>query len=288
MAFRKSLLRTLATLARISTAALLAMSTTSCAPAEPQGAPETSPVTETLQQHELIVGTWKAAPPANQDAFVDFSADGIYLASDGCNQIGGGWTLDSEGGLTVSGGAMTQVGCNNEPIPDYILSSAQATVDGNTLTLIDRDGSWRELYRVSDSEMSVIGTWAGSSEDADGAEITFSADGTWEGSLGRQAYSGFWELRFQPEEAILEVTDLLGSPAKAFIAKGSPLLVTCGEPISQGQECLMTGPSVAPIFPVWNGVTYDVYLSPKSLGLAVAPTSDGRLSQFLSFERVSV
>ena len=34
---------------------------------------------------EMILGRWQAPEPANQDAFVEFGPEGLYLASDGCN-----------------------------------------------------------------------------------------------------------------------------------------------------------------------------------------------------------
>lgn len=261
-------------------AAAFIAGTVSCTPAEPEAAP----VKEPLPQHELLVGKWKAAPPANQNAFVDFNVDGLYLASDGCNQTGGGWSLDTNGSLVVSSGGRTQVGCNNEPIPDYILSSRQVTVDGDTLTLIDRDGTHRELHRYGDSELTIAGTWVGSQPETIGAEVTFSPDGTWVGSIDCFEYRGSWDLRFQAEGSTLDITDDFGQPGEFFLPEGSPSLTTGSEPLTIEQTCTQPGPSVAPDFPVWNGTTYQVYISSDHLNLVVVSPSQPRLRSFV-FER---
>lgn len=261
-------------------ATLFTAGTVSCTPAEPDAVS----AAESRPQHELIVGKWKAAPPANQDAFVDFSKDGLYLASDGCNQTGGGWALDTSGCLVLSGGVSTQIGCNNEPIPDYILSSRQTTVDGDTLTLIDRDGTHRELHRYGDSEITIAGTWVGSQSETIGAEVTFSPDGTWVGSINCFEYRGSWDLRFQTEDSTLDITDDRGQPGEFFVPEDSPSLTTGSEPFTLEQTCTQPGPSVAPDFPVWNGTTYQVYISSDHLNLVViSPPLPGLRS--LVFER---
>ena len=73
-------------------------------------------------------------------------------------------------------------------------------------------------------------------------------------------------------------------PGEFFVPEDSPSLTTGSEPFTLEQTCTQPGPSVAPDFPVWNGTTYQVYISSDHLNLVViSPPLPGLRS--LVFER---
>ncbi|MBP1327125.1 heat shock protein HslJ [Leucobacter exalbidus] len=96
-----------------------------------------------------ILGRWQAPKPANQEAFVVFSDDDTWKASDGCNGASSTWEVDTKG--TFMGGEpgpMTLIACNNVNIPTAIWGAIHAEVTSDhELILTDTAGEEFVLVR---------------------------------------------------------------------------------------------------------------------------------------------
>lgn len=98
-------------------------------------------------ESEDLLGVW--VPPgvtalANDRApHVEFRSAATWKGSDGCNGLGGRWTV-SRGVLLLAGLTMTAVGCENINVTE---GAALAAFDGETLVLLGEDG--KETFRLS-------------------------------------------------------------------------------------------------------------------------------------------
>jgi heat shock protein HslJ len=92
-----------------------------------------------------VVGTW--LPKKQNGAFVTFRSDGTYLGSDGCNGAAGTWTF-AAGKLKVVTGVHTEIGCDNQPVDEWIGAADSVSIAGDTLTVAD-DGRVTVLHRGS-------------------------------------------------------------------------------------------------------------------------------------------
>ncbi|MEO6713193.1 MAG: DUF6174 domain-containing protein [Mycobacteriales bacterium] len=79
-----------------------------------------------------VAGTWR--PKKDNGAFITFAGDGRYKGSDGCNGSSGTWTTAS-GTLKVTTGIHTEIGCDNQPIDEWIAKADVVTVAGNSMTI---------------------------------------------------------------------------------------------------------------------------------------------------------
>lgn len=159
-----------------------------------------------------ILGRWQAPTPANQDAFVEFTEYGLWFGTDGCNRAAGTWAVDADGSFhSQDAGAMTQIGCDNVPIPSAVWGATTASIGNGTglLTLTDAEGEIFELEQTRVGSISLEGRWtlapadgagiagdsdAGADESGGSAFLEFNADGSWEGSDGCNGAFGTWEL----------------------------------------------------------------------------------------------
>ena len=84
-----------------------------------------------------IEGRWTAST-----AFVEFSADGSWTGSDGCNAATGRWVRDDTHFLATSG-ASTLMGCDSVAVPTWVATAAFATIsgDGDMLEFVGPDGA---------------------------------------------------------------------------------------------------------------------------------------------------
>lgn len=145
---------------------------------------------------EQVIGRWQAPEPANQDAFVEFTEYGLWFGSDGCNRADGAWRLDDDGAFTtLGGGGMTQIGCNNEPLPETVWAAKHAEIDAEgRLVLTDAEGQETVLLRTDEEPFTLEGRWVGPASTTALSLVEFEADGTWRGFMGCHEYSGTWEL----------------------------------------------------------------------------------------------
>lgn len=148
----------------------------------------------TPSSEEPMTGRWVSERPTNTDAFVEVTPHGLWFGSDGCNSTDGTWVLDSDGSLTTSGGAMTQIGCDNDYAPIALASAVTAHVSDGRLTLTDADGADTTLVRDGDGAVTLPGMWVGPGSEDTATIINFMPDGTWTSSAGCQSSSGTWEL----------------------------------------------------------------------------------------------
>ncbi|MBP1327126.1 hypothetical protein JOF28_002358 [Leucobacter exalbidus] len=89
-----------------------------------------------------LIGRWKAPEPANQEAYVEFYADGTWQASDGCNKAASTWEVGPQGAF--DGGVETPttlIACYNALIPRALRGATRVEVAaGPSLLLFDDIG----------------------------------------------------------------------------------------------------------------------------------------------------
>ncbi|UKJ62924.1 META domain-containing protein [Cellulosimicrobium cellulans] len=93
-----------------------------------------------------MVGRWQPGTDYATDPHVVLAEDGSWTGTDGCNDSAGSWLVEAEGRLVVTSGGHTEIGCEGEPVPDFLARSARAGLDGGVLVLVDHDGA--ELARL--------------------------------------------------------------------------------------------------------------------------------------------
>ncbi|WP_162903633.1 META domain-containing protein [Leucobacter sp. wl10] len=149
-----------------------------------------------LPLEEAVLGRWRAPEPANQDAFIELTEYGLWIASDGCNSSEGTWQVDADGALTVGGaGAMTQVGCDNEPLPEAMRSARSVELDNEgRLILTDETGVETVLERRRETGISLAGRWIGPASATASSIVDFSDDGAWRATVGCHEFFGTWTL----------------------------------------------------------------------------------------------
>lgn len=84
----------------------------------PSEAPE--PVTAALPSGvdapSDIVGRWVDPAHASSGAFIEFTDDGLWNGSDGCNGVEGRWSLDADGSFLATAGLTTLIGCQGSSV----------------------------------------------------------------------------------------------------------------------------------------------------------------------------
>lgn len=145
-----------------------------------------------------LVGRWASERPTNPTAFLEFSEHGLWFASDGCNQSNGWWRIAPHGAFSTSGGAMTQIGCENDVTITAVSLAHDAEVTGDLLVLTDATGESSRFTRIEDHAISLTGRWIGPSGPDDSAFVTFASDGSWQMSTGCTESRGTWELGPMP------------------------------------------------------------------------------------------
>ena len=83
-------------------------------------------------------------------AAADFKADGTVSGSDGCNGIGGTYTLSASGELSVRAQTSTLVGCVLGPPParEALQAARSATITDGLLTLLDAEGAELAVFSL--------------------------------------------------------------------------------------------------------------------------------------------
>ena len=123
----------------------------------PTAQPTPTPTAQPSPGADLIGKTWRlttiteknpafqgVVPTADQDKYtITFSAGGTFAATADCNQVAGTWTATSSGGLTITLGPSTAVGCEDGSLADlYVLglsNAASYAVVGDQLTITLHD-----------------------------------------------------------------------------------------------------------------------------------------------------
>jgi hypothetical protein len=89
-----------------------------------------------------LAGRWQAVGPhaGNPSGYVEFSVDGAWAGTDGCNGSGGRFGVGAAGELLVTSGVTTAVGCGGSPAPSWVVEARRAGFDGPALVLFDKTG----------------------------------------------------------------------------------------------------------------------------------------------------
>jgi hypothetical protein len=87
-----------------------------------------------------VVGRWVPVQPATSRAYVSFAADNTYSGSDGCNAEGGHYVIRAEGVVLATSGGSTLVGCENSPLPGWIVASGRVGTRDGRLVFVDPAG----------------------------------------------------------------------------------------------------------------------------------------------------
>lgn len=256
------------TVAASIAAILFASGTSACATgpgASGEGGTET--VEAPAPAEAGIVGRWQAPRPANQDAYVEFGPEGTYIVSDGCNSTSGGWQLADDGAFTANFIGLTQVGCDNEPIPQAVADAITAAVAGNELTLTSKEGAATKLLRAGEAKATLIANWVGPASATATSLVAFDADGTWRGMADCSVYEGTWRVEFTAEDATRQVTDPQGQPATMMTPVGTPLLSIGPAPEQDTESCAPQPGAAPPAFALSYDTKYELFVSPSSMSL---------------------
>jgi len=96
---------------------------------------------------ERLVGVWQptelnGAPYADtgdEPITVEFTEEGRYETSDGCNAVTGVYSLE-ESRFSSDGTGMSEVGCTGErvPIPEVLNETSEIRFSGNQMTMLNQ------------------------------------------------------------------------------------------------------------------------------------------------------
>lgn len=82
-------------------------------------------------------GRWfPAGSVAAGRAFVEFTPDGRWSGSDGCNAERGSWKLESGGKLVATAEPSTYMQCENVPVEWWVSHASRAELAGQVLILL--------------------------------------------------------------------------------------------------------------------------------------------------------
>jgi heat shock protein HslJ len=91
-----------------------------------------------------LIGHWFSANPTvghwPQTPYLAFTPNGNWSGSDGCNGLGGRWSLGSSGTLVVVSSPSTLIGCNNVDVGAWLSQATRAALQGRTLVLVSAAG----------------------------------------------------------------------------------------------------------------------------------------------------
>lgn len=214
-----------------------------------------------------IVGRWQLPTPANQDAYVEFGPEGTFSASDGCNSVSGGWQLADDGAFNSKYTAMTQVGCDNDPVPEAVGNAVTAKVAGGELTLTDDKDNTTKLLRTGEAKATLIASWVGPASTTSTSLVGFNADGTWRGTTECSVYEGTWQVKFTSEDSVLQAIDPQGEPATMMMTAGTPLLRIGPAPVRIDESCIPPPGAAQPMFALNYDTKYQLFITATHLSL---------------------
>ncbi|MGI8392669.1 hypothetical protein [Leucobacter sp. W1038] len=270
-----TVLKRVSSFAILGLAAATILSVSACitsAPRAPDEGPAPTQTAPTIPASAAeLIGVWRAPEPANQNAFVEFTDFGQWRASDGCNNTSGGWTLETDGTFNSLGaGAMTQVGCNNVPIPEGVASAESMHIDANGRLIVrGTDRKVMVLARESTGAPSLVGRWAGPGSASELVIIDFLQDGSWAGRWGCHEFTGTWELGISEDLYARYLTS-------ASLVGAGPVLLSIGSaPAEELPQCV---DGTIPNFPLaydtgyWFQMTQDSFWILPVLGTTDIPS----------------
>lgn len=90
----------------------------------------------------LVTGRAPAFP-----SYVVFLSDGTWRGSDGCNGLGGTWTLADDGGFSTTSGVQTLIGCDNSDVGSWMRDASRLALAPDELSLVAPDGELLGMLR---------------------------------------------------------------------------------------------------------------------------------------------
>jgi heat shock protein HslJ len=108
-----------------------------------------------LERQELL-GRWvpmvARSDRWHETPYVQFSQDGTWHGTDGCNGLSGRWSVDQDGGFEASSNPSTLIACDNVDLGRQLTQAQSVELDGDTLVL--RDARGNEIGRLQRSTAS--------------------------------------------------------------------------------------------------------------------------------------
>ncbi|WP_405114715.1 META domain-containing protein [Micromonospora sp. NBC_01405] len=97
-----------------------------------------------------LAGRW-VPTDGHKAAYVEFTADGEWRGSDGCNDESGRWITGAGGTLLATAGSATLMYCvASVPVGEWLWTARRAGFDGATLVLLDAQGKEKGRLRAVD------------------------------------------------------------------------------------------------------------------------------------------
>jgi heat shock protein HslJ len=97
-----------------------------------------------LERQELL-GRWvpvlARSDRWHETPYVQFSQDGTWHGTDGCNGLSGRWNVDPDGAFEASSGPSTLIGCDNVNLGRWLVQAQAVKLDGDVLVLRDAKGN---------------------------------------------------------------------------------------------------------------------------------------------------
>lgn len=155
MSTEKTAPRALARVAATIATVILGVSLAACAGApgndiEPRSGSngETEAPMERGIDEDQLIGVWRSDEKG--DPFLEFKDDGTFSGSDGCNGLGGEYTVE-EDVVRIERGGSTLMACPG--VDDWLRKVASVTFEGGTMTVFDKnDEQIGQLHRGASAE----------------------------------------------------------------------------------------------------------------------------------------
>lgn len=155
MSTERTVPRAFARAAAVMAAALLGASLVACVDMPERGdgsGTGSSGETEAPMEHgideEQLIGVWRSDEKG--EPFLEFKDDGTFSGSDGCNGIGGEYTVEDET-VRIDRGGSTFMACPG--VDDWLRKVASVTFEGATMTVFDKnDEQIGQLHRGASAE----------------------------------------------------------------------------------------------------------------------------------------
>ncbi|TCC35072.1 META domain-containing protein [Kribbella sindirgiensis] len=124
-------------------------------PVAAEQAPASAASTPQVFSNKTVAGTWrpvqmvgvqslKKARP--DDPVLVFKPDGTWKGSDGCNGIGGTYTIGQRGAFSATSGGQHMVGCENVPHTGVLRDAKRIAISADTLQFFGADGRQLASY----------------------------------------------------------------------------------------------------------------------------------------------
>lgn len=188
----------------------------------------------------------------------------------------GGWQVSTAGTFFASSGAMTQVGCNNFPIPEAVCAAQRISVEHDgTLMLSNDAGERMHLQRTSTKAVTIIGEREAPDWNEKESRVGLSPEGSWKADIGCFNYRGTWSMVLQEQDAQF---------GNQLLPKGAPILRIGAQPADLPEQCVEAGPSVLPLPPLRYATDYLLSVSATSF-IATPVHAEATPFDFIEFSR---